>query len=615
MREFYKMFYRTKGARYAASLIRPSRFHMSELPKDAIFHHYVAGDGASPDIEAENPLFSGYTKKILFKNINQYVDPEGSFRTPPVNMVTMTASWRRAHSKNWMVSERPWRVTESVDQLVVINYGYLDACNLYMPVQLAKLWRWRNTMRTIFATMNMIASESSRQQFIIIKSPKQIQGKTVLDRFAPRPDNVTLLNLFTGEEDDGLMQVEFWRWLLSEERSKSLINQIEEKNYGVINFVFEGHAGNQIVVNLAYLYSWIKGNENRTEMNSVSQFPEETIRKLYLKMLMSLNEISEEKLEAQATEELKEAEASETRLPISKTSSDAEAVETDGFALPEGDDAEEEQSELASAPMSIAKKDTKSKLASYAEIEALDKKIRSPENYSKELLDEVDEDISMLDKLSLQQIRNKGINIDETEPSAQADIPEMDILPRFEEVEAKIFKTTSPSEMLQKRLAEEAENNTISAADFRRMSESAKKYHESKDPYGSNLTRAEAMVIKPEELLLDKESKDLGDSNQVADKTMTRSSLVNFDKHYVKNVLKKDVLSAVDALQSTGVVIRNHEVERTTSALGTYEHHRLELKPIDGASSTVNFTLPVVDKDGSYLAGGNKYLLRKQRVD
>lgn len=611
MREVYKMFYRTKGVRYAASLARPPRFRLTVLPKDSIFHFHRYEDGGSPDLTAEDPIYAGYTKKILFKHITDYINPEGTYRRPPGSILQESAKWRKANSANWMMVDKPWVVADSMDQLVVINYGYLDEFNKYMPVQLSKLWRWRNTMKTIFSTMNEIASNSSRNQFLVIKVPPELQGKSVLDRFAPRPDNITTMNLFGLQDDDGLLQLEFWRWLDPELRSRSLLNCIEEKNYGVINFVFEGRSGHQCLVNLAYLNSWIKGNMNRTEMKDVYQFQYETLQKLYLKLMMTLSEISPEGLENQADQELSAAET-----PVVESPQLADAVETDGYNDPvQGDDEAEGEN---NAPVALGKiRQIKSQPLTYKEVEAIDKSATSnkPSDYSAELLDDIEADLKVLDDISLQRLSNRGINENEVPAKETDSIPENIPLPTDEEVAAKIFKQTTPSERLRTKLEYAAENNAITAADFRKMNEAVKKYEDGLDPYGTDQPVLKAMEIKPEELLITEERSFLGDNKNVADKGMEKSTLLDFDKHYIKHILKKDVLQAVDALQATGVVIRAHEIETNTTALGTYEHHRLELKPINGAASTVNFTLPVVDKDGTFLAGSNKYILRKQRVD
>lgn len=603
MREFYKMYYRTKGVRYPASMVRPSRFRLSILPKDSIFHYFITEEGGVPDINQDLPIFTGFTKKILYKHITSYIDPEGTFRRPAINIVTASAVWRRAHSKTWMLADKPWRVAESPDQLIVINYGYLDVCNLYMPVQLAKMWRWRNTMRTVFSTMNEIAKESSRQQFIVIKVPGDIQGKAILDRFMARPNNITMMNLFAGHEIDGLMQLEMWRWLSEADRDKSILNCIEEKNYGVINFVFEGKNGSQALVNLAYLNSWIRGKENTTELNTVLQFPEQTIQKLYLKLLMTLNQVSEETIEAEADSELTEAESKVEETPIAPVVTD-DPIEEDGYA-------DEEVVDTPVAAIKVTRQEPK-----FLSQQEIDKKEPAAfsDNYAAQLLEEVDEDIEVLDKLSMARIKFRGIELKEETLTAQ-EIPEIEVLPTVEEVRLKVYAALTPTESLVQKLTAEAESNSITASDFRKMSEAAKKYSESADPYGSGKNRSKAMLIEPSELLISQEDSQLETSNAVADKTMERSSLAKYDKLYIKTVMKKDVLQAVDALQATGVIIRSHEVETTVSALGAYEHHRLELKPVDGVASTINFTLPVVDKDGTYLAGGNKYILRKQRVD
>ena len=71
----------------------------------------------------------------------------------------------------------------------------------------------------------------------------------------------------------------------------------------------------------------------------------------------------------------------------------------------------------------------------------------------------------------------------------------------------------------------------------------------------------------------------------------------------------------IDGIQVSGVVIRNHEIVRHHSVMGSHDVHSLELRSVSGKTSNIKFSLPVVDEEGVFVASGNKYLLRKQRVD
>ena len=115
--------------------------------------------------------------------------------------------------------------------------------------------------------------------------------------------------------------------------------------------------------------------------------------------------------------------------------------------------------------------------------------------------------------------------------------------------------------------------------------------------------------------MISKDKSAIVASDNVLDRTMLESSLLSFGEDYVKNVMHKDVLNMISEVQKAGVIIKKHEIDIDHSALGSYENHTLELKPIDGAPSTIRFRIPVVDDDGNLSVNATKYRCRLQRVD
>ena len=170
-------------------------------------------------------------------------------------------------------------------------------------------------------------------------------------------------------------------------------------------------------------------------------------------------------------------------------------------------------------------------------------------------------------------------------------------------------------EKLLSQLDEQVEYGLITAADYRKLSKEIAAYPESKDPYGSNRPIKEVIDLKPEDYALSQEAISFVKPDQVADASMAQSSLAAFDSKYINETMSRHTVAVVSSFQNAGMVIRRHEVEKETSVLGSFENHLLEIKPIDGMPSTIRFRLPVVNEDGSFLSGGNKYSMRKQRAD
>ncbi|EIF4796204.1 hypothetical protein LFN83_004974, partial [Salmonella enterica subsp. enterica serovar Infantis] len=77
----------------------------------------------------------------------------------------------------------------------------------------------------------------------------------------------------------------------------------------------------------------------------------------------------------------------------------------------------------------------------------------------------------------------------------------------------------------------------------------------------------------------------------------------------------KDVLAAVASSQRLGLAIHNHTIEKEISVTGTIEHHTLRVQPIGGEPTTVRFSIPGLTEDGTWVANGVEYTMRRQRVD
>jgi len=227
------------------------------------------------------------------------------------------------------------------------------------------------------------------------------------------------------------------------------------------------------------------------------------------------------------------------------------------------------------------------------------------------MMADVEKDIEALDHVNLMQLKNSGKTLKAEVPEDEAAAPVIDP----EVVKARVYGNVGSADRLKGWLHTDAEANLITAADYRKMTQAIDAFQNSPDPYGSKQPRIKAMVITSEDEILSPKDSAIVTSDSVPDKTMASSSLKSMDSKYLSHVHKKDVLRAIDAIQSAGVVVRNHEVDIGYSVLGAYEQHTLELKPVDGSPSSIKFTLPIVEDDGTFMAGGNKYLMRKQRVD
>jgi len=605
MKPIFKVLYRAEGIRYSDRLLNLPQYKLTQFPRGSLFHS-VDYTHLHPDVEAAQPYFTGYSKKILVDHLTHYEALKGPARQITFNINQATRTWRQSHRALWSELEAPYRTEQNPDALIVVNYGYLDKAHIYQKVQLAEYYRWYNLFDTLYRKVNEIAAVSDRHQFLFYPLPKLLQGRAILQKFEKEGEgSIRTVSFFGQGGDASYLFLDLWKWLGVKHRANSLLSHIYPKHYAKVNLIFQGSSGNQVWINLGYLNSWIKGQENATEFNSVTQFDAELIQKLYLRMAMSLNSVvtEPEVLPDEAVEINQSVPVPKVSEEPSAGSVDETSLDTESAALPS------DEEENPNAGQSLLRVNLKA--GAKTEVAALDKKSDElpVEDLTKLMLDELEKDMEALDRISLVHLKNSGEKMDATGG------PAVEITLDSRSVREEVYKTLSAEEALKSRIREDAEANLITASDYRKYEEAIKAYQESPDPYGGKEPRIKAMVIKPEELIITPEESKIVLTSATPDTTMGESTLKTFDKKYIRTVHRKDILQAIDAIQGTGVVIRNHEVEIRHSVLGVYEHHRLEIKPIDGAPSTLQFTLPVVEEDGTFTAGGNKYLLRRQRVD
>ena len=125
----------------------------------------------------------------------------------------------------------------------------------------------------------------------------------------------------------------------------------------------------------------------------------------------------------------------------------------------------------------------------------------------------------------------------------------------------------------------------------------------------------ESFSVIPKSVVWDFKPKEVPDIKNVKDKSMLKSTLIDFDQKYVNEVFQKDVLNFVLNFQKAGIAVVDYKVERRTDALNDLYEYTVKFSPVKGSPSTVRFQLPVVDKNGKYKVAGIKYYMRKLRFE
>lgn len=584
----YQQYYKQHGVRHLQSLLAPRPTSLTELPRDALIH-YLTHTGVA-DIDPTQLYFKDHHKRIMLDFADVLVGDKGAYRPKPLKIKNLVRDWLFEH-KQFKYQPEHYKTIQDPLTLLMINYNYLDRLYRYPEMPMTAYNKWWNAQNTLWTQVERIAEVSARNQFVFIDIPQDLPGYTLLQIFSLKT-SVTMLKVF--DTVDKLALLDLWKWLNPETRRNSMIANVDPKHYGKVNLVFTNADNNSIVVNLGYLNSWIEEQPNVTDFASVIQLKPVQLQKVFLKFMMAVHSIEEldaDPLEAPTVDEADQQEADALK-------SDEEEFLSDHA----GDD--------ESTMSNLVKTDKPTPTEAVGLFKEADK---SDIDLSHKFKD-IEEDLKVLDVLSNKKLLDKGVKVDQKGEELVMEEPSVDER-TVEEIRQAVFTPPSIEESLRQIAAEHADIGALTASEYKSLIKDIERFPTLKDPYGSSQTIQQAAVVTREDLALSKEKITIAPIKTVFDPGMLESSLLSFDSDYNNKVLKKDILSMTAAVQRAGVVIKSHEVEIDHSALGTYENHTVELKPIKGAPSVLRFRLPKVDENGVFVANSNKYLMRKQRVD
>lgn len=156
------------------------------------------------------------------------------------------------------------------------------------------------------------------------------------------------------------------------------------------------------------------------------------------------------------------------------------------------------------------------------------------------------------------------------------------------------------------------ESGQMTTKRYEFLKAAAESYKSIPNPYGSG-TVEEALEVTQDDVRIEEEV--LFDDPTIVDKSIVKSTLVNYDKKYIENVLPKDLLNVSMSLQKAGFAVTKIEAEPIIDAANRLMLHKVKVVPVDGEPSTITFTTPILDERGYWTANDVTYTMRKQRVD
>lgn len=571
----YLTFYRRYGIRTLMNLMQPTLHELKylDLPLNSVYH-YANYDSGESGPASDDYLFRHIRKPILVEHVTELKDEFGTARRQAVNVQALIRDYHNFNRRTRQL--KSWSgISRDPTTLAVVNYSLLNKGYRYVKSVFTDHQRWYNLFATYVQRLSTLVEESDRQHFLICGAPRLLPNVAQLNQ-ASRELNATLLKIF--RDKDTYLLLELWKWI-GPTRSNCLLDKIPAAKIHLINFVFQ-ESGRWTVLNLGQLNAMRRGQEDNVALLKASTtVAPEQLQKYVLRMAMSVMEART--VGAAVEEEPEEAEPEfDEGAQLSSDSSDDDGQTTISEKKVSDLSASAAEPEPTSDQHQVADEDEESGDGDEAaRLAEMDRKL--------------DEDLAQLNEIAKRQ---SEIATDDKPIDLRALVADSD--GSLEDAITDICNRLS-------------DDGLLSAAEYRRNIRQASAYKQLPSPDGKT-TLDKYIEITSEELKIHA-SPSMPDSEAIFDKTMLKSSLIEFDSRYIEDILPRNIAGMVLNLQKAGVAVTGYNVERVRDVLGGFEMYTVKLAPVEGQPSTLRFKLPIVEKNGTFTSNGVKYRIRKQR--
>ena len=583
----YPLYYRRHGVVRAVQLVAPTLSPMEtlDLPRESILH-FVSDDESLYGIPSDDLILRNAQGLVMVEHIQElsFTD-RGPARPTRLPASPMIREYHRKYRKTRMLPKLDTAL-RNPQTVIVENYALLPHLYRYTTSYFRSYFKWWNIQATMWKRVGEIAKVSDRQQYLQCRLPKVLPSPMLLRK---AENNVgmsrNLLPAFS--EPETLFILELWKWL-GPHREQSVLNLTPAAQLANMNLIWS-ESGRWFMMNLGRLDEWRKGSGSA---NAVIE--PELLQKRFLRLLMFLYETRTVAQDASGGSAVQKMQIETQEPPKNDLAVTREPVAT-VVAKPV----------VLTVPETAESVAQKLKIAPGLNIDALpDQAIEETEANILAIDVAISRDLDALDHLFAEQTRN-DVEVTEVEPTPRvAGTPTIKYVPAERSLENGIMVK---ADML-------ADAGQLSGAEYRRFQAISTAYTRLPDPYGKEDRLSTRMTINPMQLKLS-DDVQIPDIDSVFDKSMLKSTLFEFDRRYIKEILRSDITRSVVSLQHGGIGVTGYSVVENEDAMNAYESHTVELSPVQGKSSTVHFRIPKVNEDGTFKSSGVRYRLRKQRGD
>jgi hypothetical protein len=101
----------------------------------------------------------------------------------------------------------------------------------------------------------------------------------------------------------------------------------------------------------------------------------------------------------------------------------------------------------------------------------------------------------------------------------------------------------------------------------------------------------------------------------VEDKSMTKSSIMDFDNVYIRESLNRDVALVLSSFSGVGMILQDVKEEDEITEFNYIRHYTITFKDPKGKRHTCRFRLPIVSPEGTIRVNGVDYRMTKQQIN
>lgn len=563
------------------------------LPMNSTLHVGIRGIGEI-GLSEDDELLANAGDRILTQYRFKY---SGATLGAPVAvhraiLPEVKAFLKRNKNFKWYENSKSWVTTPTIPY--IINYCSIDSSYRYRDRDGVGLFRQVNFFNTIVDGVVNELTGSDRNQFMYFDTPETLPSLQRLE------DAESQLLKGGGKElpidkrtrdilhsDGHFLLLQLWLWA-GENSHLSILSKIEPSLLDRVLFITSVD-GKYSALNLGTFQKWIRSPEN--PKGSLS--PQRAQRAI-LRHFMSLQQLGSLTEDSIIVDEQSELDRQNSELEVRVNEKDlSETVGKDSEFVSERPADPALKVDIDAKGINKGKTlnvNTKAKLSTLKDTDA---ELSDEEDF---LFDQMDRDLSQLAATAAQS------EVDQLLDSENVYRP-YEVKPV--DFTTKILDTAQD---LHSR-------GLFTAAEVRRATSLANRYKQLNSPFDPSQKLEDYSVINPSELVIKDTRLTEKKIHGVLDESMMFNATKDFTSKYIEEVMGRDITNALLHFQKGGIALTDINMVRTDELMGSYYTISAQLTPVVGKPTTVRMSIPVISRDGIFMANGVKYRQKIQRRD